>query len=116
MVRKRGKELRYLMEFFAALHDPATHRSAVRELKQLQDCLGEIQDGHVQREAIRALAARMVAERATPAATLLAMGELAAQLDAAASEARDDFGTRFAGFTSDRNAQRIASLTKVAAA
>ncbi len=116
MVRKRGKELRYLMEFFAALHDPATHRSAVRELKQLQDCLGEIQDGHVQREAIRALAARMVAERATPAATLLAMGELAAQLDAAATEARDDFGTRFASFTSDRNARRIASLTKVAAA
>ena len=26
MLRKRGKELRYLLEFFAALHDPATHR------------------------------------------------------------------------------------------
>ena len=115
-VRKRGKELRYLLEFFAALHEPATHRSAVRELKALQDCLGEIQDGHVQREAIRSLAARMVAERATPAATLLAMGELAAQLDAAASEARDDFGRRFARFTSDRNASRIASLAKAAAA
>jgi CHAD domain-containing protein len=116
MVRKRGKELRYLLEFFAALHDPPTHRSAVRELKQLQDCLGEIQDGHVQREAIRALAVRMVAERAAPAATLLAMGELAAQLDAVASEARDDFGKRFARFTGGRSARLIASLTKVAAA
>jgi CHAD domain-containing protein len=116
MVRKRGKELRYLLEFFAALHDPATHRSVVRELKQLQDCLGEIQDGHVQREAIRALATRMVAERAAPAATLLAMGELAAQLDAAASAAREDFGTRFARFTSGRNAERIASLTEATAA
>jgi len=115
-VRKRGKELRYLLEFFAALHDPETHRTAVRELKQLQDCLGEIQDGHVQREVIRALAARMVAERAAPAATLLAMGELAAQLDAAASHARDDFGKRFARFTSSRNARRIASLGKTAAA
>jgi len=115
-VRKRGKELRYLLEFFAALHDPPTHRSAVRELKQLQDCLGEIQDGHVQREAIRTLAARMVAERAAPAATLLAMGELAAQLDAAATGARDDFGRRFARFTGGRNARLIASLTKVAAA
>ena len=45
LVRKRGKELRYLLEFLAALHDPPTHRSAVRELKQLQDCLGEIQTG-----------------------------------------------------------------------
>ncbi len=115
MVRKRGKELRYLLEFFATLHDPATHRGAVRELKQLQDCLGEIQDGHVQREAIRALAARMVAERAAPATTLLAMGELAAQIDAAASKARDDFGKRFARFTGERNTGRIASLTKVAA-
>jgi CHAD domain-containing protein len=115
-VRKRGKELRYLLEFFAALHDQATHRSAVRELKQLQDCLGEIQDGHVQREAIRALAARMVTEHAAPAATLLAMGELAAQLDAAATVAREDFGRRFAQFTSRRNARRIASLTRTAAA
>ena len=115
-VRKRGKELRYLLEFFAALHDPETHRTAVRELKQLQDCLGEIQDGHVQREMIRALAARMVAERAAPAATLLAMGELAAQLDAAARHARDDFGKRFAQFTSSRNARRIASLSKTATA
>lgn len=116
MVRKRGKELRYLMEFFAGLHDPATHHNAVRELKQLQDCLGDIQDGHVQREAIRSLAVRMVAEGLTPAPTLLAMGELAAQLDAAASAAREDFGKRFARFMSDRNARRIASLTKVAAA
>jgi CHAD domain-containing protein len=116
LVRKRGKELRYLLEFFAPLHDPATHRGAVRELKQLQDCLGEIQDGHVQREAIRSLAVRMVAEGVTPAPTLLAMGELAARLDAAASEARDDFGKRFAQFTSERNARRIASLTKAATA
>ncbi len=114
-VRKRGKELRYLLEFFATLHEPAIHRGAVRELKQLQDCLGEIQDGHVQREAIRALAARMVEDRAAPAATLLAMGELAAQLDAAASVAREGFAKRFAQFTSARNTQRIALLTKVAA-
>jgi CHAD domain-containing protein len=116
MVRKRGKELRYLLEFFAALHDPATHRDAIRELKQLQDCLGEIQDGHVQREVIRSLAVRMMADGLTPARTLLAMGELAARLDAAASVARDDFGRRFARFTSDSNAQRIASLTRTAAA
>ncbi len=64
----------------------------MRDLKQLQDCLGEIQDGYVQREVIRSLAARMVAERGAPAATLLAMSELAAQLDAGASRARGEFG------------------------
>jgi len=115
LVRKRGKELRYVLEFFATLYEPAIHRSAVRELKQLQDCLGDIQDGHVQREAIRALAERMVAEHAAPAATLLAMGELAAQLDATASRARGDFARRFAQFTSPRNTRRLALLAEVAA-
>ena len=116
MVRKRGKELRYLLEFFAALHEPVTHRSAVKELKQLQDCLGDIQDGHVQREAIRTLAARMVDEQAAPAATLLAMGELAALLDASASKARNDFGRRFARFTSGSNTRYATALGKVAVA
>jgi CHAD domain-containing protein len=116
LVRKRGKELRYLLEFFAALHEPVTHRSAVKELKQLQDCLGDIQDGHVQREAIRALAARMVGEHEAPAATLLAMGELAAVLDASASKARDDFGHRFARFTSGSDSRYAAALGKVAVA
>src|SRR5262249_42621233 len=39
-LRKRCKELRYLLEFFASLYDPAIHQQAVRDLKGLQDCLG----------------------------------------------------------------------------
>src|SRR5205823_6416807 len=35
-LRKRCKELRYALEFFASLYDPADHRRAVRELKDLQ--------------------------------------------------------------------------------
>jgi CHAD domain-containing protein len=115
-VRKLGKELRYLLEFFSALHEPATHSAAVKELKQLQDCLGDIQDGHVQREAIRALADRMVDERAAPAATLLAMGELAALLDASATEARADFSRRFTRFMNGGHTRRLAAAGKVAVA
>ena len=79
-LRKRAKELRYVLEFFAPLHDPAAYRKVVGDLKQLQDCLGEFQDDQVQREEIHALADAMLAERAAPAATLLAMGEIAANL------------------------------------
>ena len=43
-LRKRCKELRYLLEFFSSLYEPADHWQAVRELKALQDCLGEFQD------------------------------------------------------------------------
>ena len=77
-LRKRGKELRYLLEFFAPLHDPAAYRKVVGDLKQLQDGLGVFQDSQVQREEIQALAAaQLLAERGGQqvcAATLLAMG------------------------------------------
>ena len=43
-LRKRCKELRYLLEFFASLFDPQAHQRAVKDLKGLQDCLGEFQD------------------------------------------------------------------------
>jgi len=79
-LRKRSKELRYLLEVFASLYDPAQHWRAVNELKALQDCLGEFQDTEVQQGELRSFAARMVAGRAAPAPTLLAMGEIAAGL------------------------------------
>src|SRR5262249_30589142 len=66
-LRKRAKELRYVLEFFASLHDPAAYRKALGGLKGLQDCLGEFQDSQVQREEIRVLAEEMLTSRAAPA-------------------------------------------------
>jgi CHAD domain-containing protein len=109
-LRKRAKELRYLLEFFAPLHDPVAYRKVVGDLKQLQDCLGEFQDSQVQREEIHALADAMLAERAAPAATLLAMGEIAAKLALSQAEARADFATRFARFAGPEGQQRVRTL------
>ena len=60
-LRKRAKELRYLLETFAPLLDPGDARGAVKELKALQDVLGTFQDSEAQREAIYALATDMMA-------------------------------------------------------
>jgi CHAD domain-containing protein len=109
-LRKRAKELRYLLEFFAPLHDPVAYRKVVGDLKQLQDCLGEFQDSQVQREEIHALADAMLAERAAPAATLLAMGEIAAKLALSQAEARADFARRFARFAGPEGRQRVRTL------
>ena len=114
-LRKRCKELRYLLEFFASLYDPAEHWQAVRELKALQDCLGEFQDTQVQREEIRAFAAQMMEERAAPAATLLAMGEIAAGLAARQRQARVEFAGRFRDFASRPSQNRIKALARAAA-
>jgi CHAD domain-containing protein len=107
-LRKRGKELRYLLEFFSSLYDPSAYRRAVTGLKGLQDCLGEFQDGEVQRDAIRRFAEQMLARPAGPAAappaagelavTLLAMGELTARLHARQRRARKRVAGRFAEF------------------
>ena len=63
-LRKRGKELRYVLEFFASLYDPAAYRAVLGDLKRLQDCLGDFQDSQVQREEIQSLAAAMLAASA----------------------------------------------------
>ena len=93
-LRKRCKELRYVLEFFATLHQPQAQRAMVSDLKRLQDCLGEFQDSEVQQYEIQSLAAAMLARQAAPAPTLLAMGELAGQLGLRQGQARAEFAGR----------------------
>jgi CHAD domain-containing protein len=115
-LRKDCKELRYLIEMFGSLHDPAQRWQAVRELKDLQDCLGAFQDAEVQRTELRAFAERMLALRSTPATTLLAMGEIAAGLARRQREARADFDGRFAAYASKASQARLAALTQTGGA
>jgi CHAD domain-containing protein len=109
-LRKRAKELRYLLEFFAPLHDPVAYRKVVSDLKQLQDCLGEFQDSEVQRHEIHTLADAILAERAAPAATLLAMGEIAAKLTLSQADARAEFAARFGRFAGPAGRERVRIL------
>ncbi len=111
-LRKRCKELRYMLEVFASLHEPAEQWRAVNELKALQDCLGEFQDNEVQQAELRAFAGQMMATRSAPAETLLAMGEIAATLALRQRAARAEFAGRFADFASPRGLARIAALTR----
>jgi len=110
-LRKRCKELRYLLEVFASLHSQAEQWRAVNELKALQDCLGEFQDNEVQHAELRDFAARMMTERSAPADTLLAMGEIAATLARRQRAARAEFAGRFADFSSPRGRDRFAALS-----
>jgi len=110
-LRKRCKELRYLLEFFASLHDPAIHQQAVRDLKGLQDCLGEYQDCQVQQHEIRMFAAQMMTEPDVPATALLAMGELASKIARRERRARREFAGRFADFASPASQHRFRALT-----
>jgi len=109
-LRKRCKELRYSLEFFASLYDPPALRRAVRELKDLQDCLGTYQDCQVQQEEIRVIAADMLAAGDVPATALLAMGDLASHIGQRERTARGEFASRFTAFASQHAQARFRAL------
>jgi CHAD domain-containing protein len=111
-LRKRCKELRYALEFFAPLHDQAGYGKVVGDLKRLQDCLGEFQDTEVQIGEIRTLAAAMLAAGEAPAVTLLAMGEVTAGLVVRQHAARADFERRFAAFADVDGQRRMSALLR----
>jgi CHAD domain-containing protein len=111
-LRKRCKELRYLLEVFRPVCDNTPHRALLKELKSLQDTLGDFQDGEVQREAVRDFAAAMMEQGAAPPKTLLAMGEMAAQLDAHQLNARAALAGRLQPFLADENRARVKALVR----
>jgi CHAD domain-containing protein len=96
-LRKRGKELRYLLELFGGLWPSGVVKPMVRSLKGLQDVLGTHQDREVQSDHMRELAGELATQVGGPPA-LLALGVLVDQLDAEQRAARDKFADRFADF------------------
>jgi CHAD domain-containing protein len=109
-LRKRCKELRYLLEIFASVFDAQAYQRALKDLKGLQDCLGEFQDRQVQQHEIREFADQMIADRKVPATALLAMGELAGGIGHAQRRARNEFAGRFGEFSSPASDSRFADL------
>jgi CHAD domain-containing protein len=95
-MRKKGKELRYLLELFAAALYPAdVVKPMIRALKGLQDVLGRHQDREVQVGTVRSLAEEVAAPPA-----LIAMGALVQRLREDEAAARAEFAGRFAAFAS----------------
>jgi CHAD domain-containing protein len=96
-LRKKGKELRYLLEFFAGLYPAAVVKPMVASLKRLQDVLGRFQDRDVQTELLESLSDEVAALERGPAA-VMAMGVLVDRLKAEQARARAEFADRFAAF------------------
>jgi len=105
-LRKQGKELRYLLEFFAVLYPDDVVRPMVKRLKSLQDVLGSFQDSEVQAGML--LAHReAVGARDNGAAALMAMGLLVDRLERDQLAARAEFGKCFASFAASRQRELV---------
>jgi CHAD domain-containing protein len=111
-LRKRCKELRYLMEFFASVLEARSYRAVLSQLKSLQDCLGEFQDTYVQVRAVATFADEMLTEGAGSAATLMALGRTVDALELRQAQARQEFGARFKRFANKSTRAQVAVLTK----
>ena len=106
-LRKKGKELRYLLEFFSSLYPGEVVKPMVKTLKSLQDVLGRHQDQEVQAATLRALRHELP-EREGGAAALMAMGVLVERLQDQHAAARADFAERFAPFAAKKQRKLVA--------
>jgi CHAD domain-containing protein len=98
-LRKRGKELRYLLELFGSLFPADVVKPMVSALKDLQDVLGHFQDRSVQIEMLRATADELAKVPDGPGA-VLAAGSLISYLEADQRATRAKFAKRFEAFSS----------------
>ena len=106
-LRKKGKELRYLLELFGVqLFAPSVVDPLVRSLKALQDVLGRHQDREVQIALLRSLADEVSTLRRGSAA-LMAMGVLVDRLRVDEAAARAEFADRFAALAAHEQRELV---------
>jgi CHAD domain-containing protein len=106
-LRKKGKELRYLLELFGApLHPEEVVKPMVKTLKSLQDVLGRHQDREVQVATVTSLRDEVAAMPGGSEA-LMAMGVLVMRLHEDEKAARDEFAEHFAAFASKLQQQLV---------
>jgi CHAD domain-containing protein len=108
-LRKTCKKLRYLMEFFQHLYPAHKIKRLLKDLKALQDVLGDFQDFDVQERRIKGFSEEMM-QNNIPAKTLLAMGVLIQALDVNKDNARKHFSSRFERFAQEKNHSAFKSL------
>lgn len=109
-LRKACKEMRYLMEVFKPLCDKKAYRNVLADFKELQDLLGEFQDGEVQAAALRQFAQEMVDAGRVDANAILAMGELSGKFEARQRAARETLTAHHDKYLGDQAAEHVDRL------
>ena len=104
------KKLRYLLEFFTSLFPKKQMILFVKQLKVLQDNLGDFNDLFVQQEELKRFMTEIAPKSKNPEALSAALGGLITLLHRRQGEVRHEFSQRFSTFTSAENAARFENL------
>jgi CHAD domain-containing protein len=107
-LRKTCKKLRYLIEFFQSLYPKQQIKRLIKQLKGLQDVLGDFQDLDVQIDFIERCCKED--KNVLPPATLKALDELIRQLTAQKARARKHYQPAFDEFALAKNHALFKSL------
>ena len=99
-LRIKCKKLRYLIQFFANLYPPEKINALVKQLKKLQDVLGDFNDLCVQVDYLLDVSKKMSVNLSQSSQTLVAMGSLIGKLETERQATKDSFAVTFARFTS----------------
>jgi CHAD domain-containing protein len=109
-LRKRCKNLRYLVDFFRSMYPSEKIRRFIKVVKVLQDNLGDFQDYETQALKLREFAHQMEAEGEVPRNTLAAIDYLAGDIEERKQYARLAFGECFADFAMPVNQKLVHNL------
>jgi CHAD domain-containing protein len=114
-LRKDAKRLRYLLECFGGLFDVKARKGFVKQLKALQENLGDHQDADVHLAQLEALAHDLHHRPDTDSGVLLAMGRLSEHLERRLRAEREEFSARFATYDTKANRRALTRLLRDAA-
>ncbi len=104
------KKLRYLIEFFSGLYPRKKIERLIRQLKKLQDNLGDFNDLCVQEEYLLFMAQNLPLTSRQSKNTLVAMGSLIEKLNTKKQIIRKNFPKTFNNFSSPQNQQFFIEL------
>ncbi|MCZ6677247.1 MAG: CHAD domain-containing protein [Candidatus Poribacteria bacterium] len=112
-LRIECKKLRYLMEFFSSLFPNDKISILIKQLKKLQDNLGDFNDFRVQKEYLENIADEFPVTDQQSRRTILAMGSLIGTLDKESQIVKSSFSEIFTGFVSPSNRRLYVELFAV---
>ncbi|MCL4244402.1 MAG: CHAD domain-containing protein, partial [Candidatus Dadabacteria bacterium] len=98
-LRIECKKLRYYLEFFESLFPGEEAKRAIKQLKSLQDNLGDFNDLHVQQGSIQDFLSLVPAGSPHERGIIEAAGGLISCLYSRQEERRAEFASRFAEFS-----------------
>lgn len=104
------KKLRYLMEFFTPLFPEAAIKTLIKQLKSLQENLGDFNDLSVQQDFLYHYLGQLSAQKEDTTLQAAAVGALVMKLHLAHRNLREDFMGVFRHFNAKNNRLRFKNL------